>query len=123
MFNVVPLSPLPGAVLYPDDLQQRGLRISVQVAMVCGLPSCAGGRFDASRLNIQAEVSCNRDEMVSIPLEYTGLAGEFSGILQPFPFYAGRDQKRNTLFFNVNVQDPVSGFSGKGEWTASFHSR
>ncbi len=101
---IQPLSPLPGAtVVQPEN---SGIDLVVQITLGCGCPTCAGGRWDASRFRVEAQVvSDSASPALIIPMKYSGRASEFSCMI-PAP---------GTGHYRVDVMasDPETGLAGR----------
>lgn len=67
---------------------QRGQKIKIidgtveikcQITLSCGCPTCAGGRFDASRFKVRAIFYMEKEKVCESKLSFTGNVSEFHG--------------------------------------------
>jgi len=101
---VQPISPQPGGVV--TTVKGKALEVSVQVTLSCGMPACAGGRWDPRRFRVRACLlpADAGAENCSI-LSYSGRVSEFAGrIACPGP---GRYQ------LLIEASDPETGAAGR----------
>jgi len=75
---IQPLSPRPG-----DKIQSSNgtINVRVQVTLSCGLPTCAGGRWDPRRFRVKASLYYFGKKDSDAGLSYSGDANEFSGFV------------------------------------------
>jgi len=103
---IQPISPLPGSTISLPDRQS--LDITVQITLGCGCPTCAGGRWDASRFRVKADIikdqpQCPADN--EIPFTYTGRTSEFSGTVNI--------EAPGNYTATITALDPETGISGR----------
>ncbi|MDA8162705.1 MAG: hypothetical protein M0022_07370 [Desulfobacteraceae bacterium] len=94
------LSPYPGTIASLKDIILR-----VQVTLDCGLPACSGGRFDPGRFRVTATFFHNDENVMEIPLKYTGNVGEF--------VYGTHLMANGSYVVEVNAYDPETGLAGR----------
>ncbi len=102
---IQPLSPLSGETVFLEKGSE--LTLSVQITLGCGCPTCAGGRWDASRFRVNAhleEVSKN-GKSHEIILHYSGRASEFEGSFPVNSFGKYRAE--------IAASDPETGSAGR----------
>ncbi len=98
---IQPMSPQPGQKL----IAEKGhIAISVQITLGCGLPTCAGGRWDPRRFNVVAKLFTKDQPVQQSVLSYSGNVSEFSGQL------ICRSKGPYTII--VEAQDPETGAAG-----------
>ena len=83
----------------------KEILLKVQVTLDCGLPVCAGGRFDASRFRVTARFFHNDINILEKYLNYTGNSGEFEGAI---PL-----KGPGSYIVEVNAYDPETGLAGR----------
>jgi hypothetical protein len=111
--SICPVSPLPGEQVEIETGAGacQLLKIVVQITLSCGCPTCAGGRFDASRFRVDATVCLARGGCREARLSYSGRASEFAGTIEvPGP--------RGRLTIEVRAYDPETGMAGRMSWDA-----
>ena len=101
---IQPISPLPGATItLPEN---SVITLTVQITLGCGCPTCAGGRWDASRFRVNAGTSTDNKSLQSeIPLTYSGRASEFRGNL---PVTGS-----GNYTVEITASDPETGLAGR----------
>ena len=108
--SITPITPLPGARISKgkSGASSASIDVAVQITLSCGCPTCAGGRFDASRFQVSASIFAGPEAGEETRLSYTGRASEFAGTLS-LPT-SGR------LKIHVKAYDPETGMAGRHEW-------
>ena len=99
---IQPVAPQPGQKLVAD---KDKIRVSVQITLTCGMPTCAGGRWDPRRFRVTAACLSKEAAAGSSRLSFSGRASEFSGTLK-----CSRPG-RHTLI--VEALDPETGAAGR----------
>ena len=99
---IQPVSPQPGQKLVAD---KDKIRVSVQITLTCGMPTCAGGRWDPRRFRVTAACLSKEAGAGRSRLLFRGRASEFSGTLK-----CARPG-RHTLV--VEALDPETGAAGR----------
>jgi len=100
---IQPVSPLPGQVVTLED--ENRLHLSVQVTLGCGMPTCAGGRWDPKRMRMTAMLFSGGQLAGSADLSFTGRVSEFSGILEQC--------RPGDYSMTVDAQDLDTGAAGR----------
>ncbi len=108
---IQPLSPLPGETVSVHE--GAGIIITVQITLGCGCPTCAGGRWDASRFRVNARITpigsmVNNNDVpdpAETALAHNGSASEFSGRVM-FPV-------RGKCGVEIAAFDPETGAAGR----------
>ncbi len=109
--SICPVRPLPGEQIDMETVTgaDQLLDIVVQITLSCGCPTCAGGRFDASRFHVSASACLAKDGCREARLSYSGRASEFAGTIK-LPGPKGR------LTIEVRAYDPETGMAGRMSW-------
>ncbi len=104
---IQPIYPLPGSTISLSNHQP--LHLTVQITLGCGCPTCAGGRWDASRFRVRTSIIedqsplCPTDD--HIPLTYTGRTSEFCGTFDI--------EAPGSYTAVITALDPETGISGR----------
>lgn len=56
----------------------QSLHVSAYVTLSCGAPTCAGGRYDASRFHVRAELFRDGLHLSDVNMSFTGDVSEFA---------------------------------------------
>jgi hypothetical protein len=101
---IQPIYPLPGSTLtVPKD---GLLTLTVQITLGCGCPTCAGGRWDASRFRVEAKISLENFAMPeTLIMTYSGRTSEFIG--------TAHIRKSGEYTIEITGQDPETGLAGR----------
>lgn len=99
---IQPISPQPGQKLVSD---KNKIPVSIQITLTCGMPTCAGGRWDPRRFQVIADCLSKEGLEGSSRLSFRGSASEFSGIL--------KCGKPGTHTLVVEAMDPETGAAGR----------
>ncbi len=99
---IQPISPIPAE---KKGVPESVIPVLVQVCLSCGLPTCAGGRWDPRRFRVKASLFSLNGKVASADLFYNGNASEFSGSL--------KWNSPGTYTMVVEAQDPETGAAGR----------
>ena len=101
---IQPIYPLPGStIILPENAL---LALTVQITLGCGCPTCAGGRWDASRFRVEARISVENSAMPEIiTMNYSGRTSEFIGTVPV--------SKPGQYCTEIMASDPETGLAGR----------
>ncbi len=108
---IQPVTPQAGSTVRPG--KDNSVWVAVQLSLSCGCPVCAGGRWDASRFRVKAELMGDTGVrgVCSATLKCTGNTGEFGGVLRLPAHRAEKKMERAMLKFEAS--DPETGMAGR----------
>ncbi len=111
---IQPVSPLPGSTV--NQTGDSEILLVVQITLGCGCPTCAGGRWDASRFRVEARITSDPAKApVSIPMKYSGRVSEFCCTVPV--------SKTGHYQVEVMASDPETGLAGRTHVNFSVDSR
>ena len=101
---IQPIYPLPGStIILPENAL---LALTVQITLGCGCPTCAGGRWDASRFRVEARISVENSAMPeTLIMTYSGRTSEFIGTVPA--------SKSGQYCAEITASDPETGLAGR----------
>ena len=99
---IQPVSPQPGQKVVPEKGE---IELVVQVTLNCGMPACAGGRWDPRRFSVRAGLFSKDQPDEHFTLSFSGNAGEFSGYL--------KCRRPGLHLLLVEARDPETGAAGR----------
>jgi hypothetical protein len=97
------LSPAPGQSIPVGSL----LTVRIQVALACGCPTGAGGRYDYRRFQIRGSLGATGGDPERFDLLPGRNAGEFQGQVET--------GSQGDYLLNFDAYDPESGMAGRAK--------